>query len=85
MTASYDATLRTVVEIVSKRAPQARVTAASRFGADLLLGSVEVMDLVADVEDALDVSVPLNLLPTLVTVGDTARALHELRAGRGGG
>lgn len=79
---SYESTLQNVVKLVSRHAPDLPVTEMSRFGADLALGSVEVMDLVADIEDAYEVNIPLNLLPSLVTVGDTARALHDLRRAR---
>lgn len=76
---TYESTLERVVALVSAHSPDVPVTERSRFDADLALGSLEVMDIVADIEDAFDLNIPLNLLPKLVTVGDTARALHGLR------
>lgn len=49
-----------------------------RFDTDLQLGSIEVMDLVADIEDHFDITIPLNDLPGMQTVGDTARHLLRL-------
>ena len=49
---------------------------------DLELDSLAVMDLLMDVEDRFDVSIPLNALPELRTAGDLAGTIGALR-GRG--
>jgi len=46
--------------------------------ADLDLDSMKVMDIVADVEDHFDISVPLNILPDVRTIGDFALQLQTL-------
>jgi acyl carrier protein len=46
--------------------------------ADLGLTSLTVMDLLMEIEDRFDVSVPLNQLPKVRTVADLANMLDEL-------
>ena len=45
---------------------------------DLNLDSMKVMDIVAEVEDAFDISVPLNILPDIRTVGDFTSQIQNL-------
>ena len=47
---------------------------------DLGLDSLAVMNFVMEIEDKLDVSVPLDRLADIRTVDDLARCLAELRA-----
>jgi acyl carrier protein len=46
---------------------------------DLGLSSLEVMELIEQIEDHYDISIPLNILPDVSTIGDLARKLTELR------
>lgn len=46
--------------------------------ADLGLSSLEVMELVEQIEDHYDISIPLNILPDVSTIGDLARKVSEL-------
>lgn len=46
--------------------------------ADLGLDSVQVMQLLLEIEDRLDVSIPLNILPDVRTVKDLALQLQKL-------
>jgi acyl carrier protein len=46
--------------------------------ADLGLDSVQVMQLLLEIEDRLDVSIPLNILPDVRTVRDLALQLERL-------
>jgi acyl carrier protein len=46
--------------------------------ADIGLSSLEVMEFVEKIEDQFDISIPLNILPDVNTLGDFARRLHEL-------
>jgi len=48
------------------------------FSADLELDSLSVMDLLATIEDEFDVTVPLNRLPDLETIGLVADAVDEI-------
>lgn len=42
------------------------------------LDSVKVMDLVMQIEDHFDISVPLNVLPHVRTIGNLAEQLQKL-------
>lgn len=42
------------------------------------LDSMKVMDLVMQIEDHFDISVPLNILPDVRTIGDLTQQLHKL-------
>jgi acyl carrier protein len=42
------------------------------------LSSLKIMDMLMEVEDQYDVTVPLNKLPDVRTVGDLATMLHKL-------
>jgi acyl carrier protein len=46
--------------------------------ADLGLDSMRVMDILAEIEDHFDISVPLNILPDIRTIGDFALQLQHL-------
>ena len=55
-----------------------QVSAATRFTEDLNFDSLIVMEFIANVEDAFDISVPLNILPDVATVGELAAALEKI-------
>ena len=42
------------------------------------LDSVKIMDLMAQTEDHFDISVPLNILPEIRTIGEFAEQLQKL-------
>ena len=46
--------------------------------ADLGLDSMKVMDILAEVEDCFDISIPLNILPDISTVGDFTSQLQKI-------
>ena len=46
--------------------------------ADIGLSSLEVMEFIEKIEDRFDLSIPLNILPDVKTLGDFARTLREL-------
>ena len=45
---------------------------------DLNLDSMKVMDIVAEVEDSFDISVPLNILQDVRTIGDFTFQIQNL-------
>jgi acyl carrier protein len=45
---------------------------------DLGLDSIKIMDLLADIEDELDITIPLNLLPDIRTIKDFAKQAQQL-------
>lgn len=47
---------------------------------ELGLTSLQVMSVIEQIEDHLDMSIPLNSLPDIRTVGDLARLLEKLDA-----
>jgi len=51
---------------------------STRFTEDLSFDSLIVMEFVADVEDRLDISVPLNILPDIENVGQLSAAIIEI-------
>ena len=50
------------------------------FNADLNVDSVAVMDFVLTVEDEYDISIPMNMLTEVRTVGDFADVVARARA-----
>lgn len=49
--------------------------------ADLDIDSVTVLDVIMELEDEFDISVPLELTPKVKTIGDLAAQIAALRAG----
>ena len=45
---------------------------------DLALDSLEVMEVLLDIEDHFDISVPINILPSIRTVKDVIRQIKKL-------
>ena len=56
------------------------VSAETAIVDDLALDSLAVMNFVMEIEDKLDVSVPLDRLADIRTINDLARCLAELKA-----
>lgn len=48
---------------------------------DLGLSSLQVLEIVTDIEDSLDISLPLNELPAVSTVDQLARLLETTSGG----
>jgi acyl carrier protein len=46
--------------------------------AELGLSSLEVMEFIEKIEDHFDISIPLNILPDVSTIGDLAKKVREL-------
>jgi len=53
------------------------LTAETDITGDLEIDSVAVLDLIMEVEDEYGISLPMNLLSEIRTVGDLVRAIHE--------
>ncbi|MGI9417890.1 MAG: acyl carrier protein [Geminicoccaceae bacterium] len=49
------------------------------IAAELDLDSLAVMDVIMELEDSLDISIPLNLIPDIKTVGDLADTIGQLK------
>ena len=49
------------------------------IAAELDLDSLAVMDVIMELEEKLDISIPLNLIPDIRTVGDLAETIGQLK------
>ena len=68
-----------VTEILTPFVPQGQqLTAETDMIADLGLDSLKVMKIVETVEDNFDISIPLNILPEVRTVGDFASQIQKI-------
>ena len=56
------------------------ITLETDLSADLNLDSLGVMDLMMDLEEKFDVTIPLNLMPEIKTVDDLANIIIKLAA-----
>ena len=73
-------TYDTVVEIIEPlNSKNIAVTEATRFAADLEWDSLTVLDFVADIEDAFDVIISMNMQAEIETVGQLVDALERLQ------
>jgi acyl carrier protein len=74
--ATYDECLTLVRRILGEHLEPGQIAGEKdALAGDLGLGSLQMLELVVEIEDALDISLPLNQLPDLQTVGDFARML----------
>ena len=58
-----------------------QITADTDIARDLKLDSLAVMDLLMVLEDKFDVSIPLNMVAEITTVGQLAKAVRDQKAG----
>jgi acyl carrier protein len=63
------------------RAGPAAITSETVIAEDLTMDSLQVMDLMMELEDHFDVSIPLNLVPEIATVGQLADTIHASKTG----
>ncbi len=83
MDVDQEAVTRQVIRTLSANPKVTRpITGASVITDDLGLDSLALMNFVMEIEDELDVSVPLDRLANIRTIDDLARCLVELKAGR---
>jgi acyl carrier protein len=54
------------------------LTEETALVADIGLSSLEVMEFIEKIEDHFDISIPLNILPDVNTIGDLAKELKAL-------
>jgi len=52
----------------------------TRLVADMGLSSLEVMEFIEKIEDHFDISIPLNILPDVNTIGDLAAKVQALNS-----
>jgi acyl carrier protein len=79
--ATYDETLQITTDIIKRHVDVERaIRPNDHIQNDLGLDSLAVMEVVADIEDRFNVSIPTDMLSNLATVEDVARALVKLSA-----
>jgi len=54
------------------------ITGSTDITADLDLDSLAVMNLLMQIEEKYDISIPLNLIPEMRTVGDLVKVIEQL-------
>lgn len=64
------------------RAGDKPITGDTVIAEDLTMDSLQVMDLMMELEDRFDVSIPLNLVPEIATVGQLADTIFAGKTGR---
>jgi acyl carrier protein len=55
-----------------------KLTESTHLVADIGLSSLEVMEFIEKIEDHFDISIPLNILPDVNTIGELAQKVREL-------
>jgi len=79
MMKTYQDILAELLETIRPLAPNAdQLEENSELMGNLGLDSMKVMNLLQEIEDHFDVSIPLNVLPDVRTVGDLARKIHQI-------
>ncbi len=85
---TYEGVLAKIFEYLEEHRidrPTAQITAQSRLLGDLGLDSVQSYELVADLEDHFDITMPLDLFERATTIEDVAHAvLRQISAESGG-
>lgn len=74
---TYEALLKETIELISRHYRR-EVTEDTHLAVDLNLDSLDIAELVAEMEDHFQVMIPMQNLPEIRTVGDIVRALAEL-------
>ncbi len=75
----YDSHLARIYEVLKPYVPEGEsLTEQSELVSDLGLSSIDVMEMIVEIEDFFDISIPLNILPDISTVGDLAKALENI-------
>lgn len=82
MIATEDEVFRAVATALEPfRKEGSLITAETDISQDLNLDSVAVLDLLMELEEKFDVSIPLNLVPEIRTVGELADTVRKLKEG----
>jgi acyl carrier protein len=72
----YLAFLYTTLE--SQNRKQLLLSENTSLVGDMGLSSLEVMEFIEKIEDHFDISIPLNILPDVNTIGELAKKVREL-------
>ena len=73
-----------VIELLAHRVPpDINVTAQTKIVGDLGLDSVAVLDFIMDVEDHFNISIPLDRVAEVQTIGELSHAIEQLKRAAG--
>ena len=76
---SHEEILSDLYELLGPFAKEGRdIDSETELVGELGLNSLKVMDMLMEIEDRYDITVPLNILPDVRTVGDLADQLEKL-------
>ena len=79
MTTSYEEILKKVItELSALSGAETPLTEDAELVTELGLDSFKVLDLLMDIEDEFDISLPVNLLADVHTVRDLAERIHAV-------
>ena len=71
--------LSDVIKFITPLVPAGQqLTPETDLVADLGFDSLKVMKLLEDIEDTYDISIPLNILPEIRTIGDFSEQLQRI-------
>ncbi len=71
--------LEKIIEILTPMVPSAtEIKPETDMGADLAIDSLKSMEILAQLEDTFDISIPINVLSEVRTVEDLALQIEKL-------
>jgi acyl carrier protein len=78
--ATVDEILHQILDIIRPMVPEGgpKVTGDLDLATDLGLDSIKVMEILENIEDTFDISIPINILPEIRTVKDLAVQVQTL-------
>ena len=80
MASSQDEILGEIVKLLEPfRSGEATITAETEITRDLNVDSLAVMDMIMELEDRFDVSIPLNVVAEIKTVQQLADSIDQIR------
>jgi len=83
MTDDFDETLKKVcAQLQQFAAGGAGLDPDGNLAEQLSLDSVKVLDLIMEIEDSFDISIPMNLMADVQTVRDLAEVIHKQERSR---
>jgi len=74
----YSTVLKRIYKLLANFIKDGELNESSELVAQYGMNSLQVMELIADIEDDFDISVPLNTVSDILTVGDLAREIQAL-------
>jgi acyl carrier protein len=81
MTDNYENTLQRICKHLERIAgPGAVIRADTNLVDEFALDSVKILDLIMEIEDEFDISIPLNLMAEVQLVSDLARMIERIES-----